>query len=62
MVGRFNNPAAEVVRFAANPDVSFPASEIQSLEQREGEAPLMRVNFMGCMVRREFCRGPIANW
>ena len=32
VVGRFNNPSAEVVRFAANPDVSFPASEIQSLE------------------------------
>ena len=27
VVGRFNNPAAEVVRFAANPDVSFPASD-----------------------------------
>ena len=38
VVGRFNNPSAEVVRFAANPDVSFPASEIQSLEQREGKA------------------------
>ena len=47
VVGRFNNPSAEVVRFAANPDVSFPASEIQSLELREGEPPLMRVNFMG---------------
>ena len=46
-VGRFNNPAAEVVRFGANPDVSFPASQIQSLELREGETPLMRVNFMG---------------
>ena len=47
VVGRFNNPSAEVVRFAANPDVSFPASEIQSLEQRDGKAPLMRVNFIG---------------
>ena len=36
--GRFNNPAAEVVRFGANPDVAFPASQIQSLESRDGIA------------------------
>jgi type VI secretion system protein ImpH len=47
LVGGFHNPAAEVVRFAANPDVAFPASEIQSLERRGSEPPLMRVNFMG---------------
>jgi type VI secretion system protein ImpH len=47
VVGGFNNPANEVVRFGANPDVSFPASEVQSLEQRAGAPPLMRVNFMG---------------
>jgi type VI secretion system protein ImpH len=47
VVGGFNNPAAEVARFGANPDVSFPASEIQSLEPRNGKPPLMRVNFMG---------------
>jgi type VI secretion system protein ImpH len=47
LVGGFNDPAAEVVRFGANPDVAFPASEIQSMELRGGRAPLMRVNFMG---------------
>jgi type VI secretion system protein ImpH len=47
VVGGFNNPAAEVVRFGANPDVAFPASQIQSLESRQGKPPLMRVNFMG---------------
>ncbi len=47
VVGRFSNPGSEVVRFAANPSVSFPASEIQSLEQRPGQPPLMRVNFFG---------------
>ncbi|MCX6629966.1 MAG: type VI secretion system baseplate subunit TssG [Candidatus Solibacter sp.] len=47
MVGGFNNPASEVVRFGANPAVAFPASQIQSLELREGKPPLMQVNFMG---------------
>ena len=47
VVGGFNTPASEVVRFGANPDVSFPASEIQSLEPRAGRPPLMRVNFIG---------------
>jgi type VI secretion system protein ImpH len=47
LVGGFNNPASEVVRFGANADVAFPASEIQSLEPRAGQPPLMRVNFMG---------------
>jgi type VI secretion system protein ImpH len=47
VVGRFTNPADEVVRFGANPDVQFPASEIQELE-RPAEGPVrMRVNFMG---------------
>ena len=47
VVGRFSNPNSEIVRFAANPDVSFPASEIQALEQRGSKPPLMTVNFMG---------------
>jgi len=47
VVGRFTNPADEVVRFGANPDVQFPASQIQELE-RPAEGPArMRVNFMG---------------
>ncbi len=45
--GRFANPQTEVVRFAAHNSTAFPASEIQSLQWREGRAPLMVVNFMG---------------
>ena len=41
VVGRFSNPNSEVVRFAVHPGVAFPASEIQSLEQRPGLPPLM---------------------
>lgn len=48
-VGRFGDPAQEVVRFGANPAISFPASEIQTLdlEPADGGPPRMRVNFMG---------------
>ncbi len=46
-VGRFHQPAAEVVRFAARAILTFPASEIQSLTLREDGPPLMTVNFMG---------------
>ncbi len=45
--GRFANPQTEVARFAAYNSNAFPASEIQSLELREGRPPLMTVNFMG---------------
>jgi type VI secretion system protein ImpH len=47
VVGRFSNPATEVVRFAANPGVAFPASQIQSLQQHGEGPPVMSVNFMG---------------
>jgi len=46
VAGRFNNPSEEVVRFAAHPDASFPASQIQALDRSQVPA-LMRVNFMG---------------
>ncbi|MGE5570093.1 MAG: type VI secretion system baseplate subunit TssG [Rhodospirillales bacterium] len=46
-VGRFAKPQTEVVRFGAASSLAFPASEIQSIEPRNGEPPLMRVNFMG---------------
>lgn len=51
-VGRFAPPRKEVVRFASNPDTSFPASQIASIEwpddaEQSGQPPLMRVNFMG---------------
>ena len=62
VVGGFNNPASEVVRFGANPDVAFPASEIQSLEPRAGKPPVMRVNFMGLHGPLGVLPGPTANW
>lgn len=45
-VGGFAHPAEEVARFAANPSLSFPASEIQEIEWK-GEAPRLLVNFFG---------------
>lgn len=47
VVGRFTRPADEVVHFGANPNVSFPPSQIHSLEMPEDGPALMRVNFMG---------------
>lgn len=46
VVGRFTHPHDEAVRFGAHPSVSFPASEIQSLDRNQSP-PAMRVNFMG---------------
>src|SRR3954463_14896496 len=46
-VGRATNPAAEVVRFGANPSLKFPPSQIHSLVQPPDGAPRMDVNFMG---------------
>ena len=58
--GRFSNPAGEVVRFAANPAVAFPASEIQSLVRRGDGLPVMSVNFLGMhgplgVLPRSYC-------
>jgi len=46
-VGQFSHPSREVVRFAAHPSVAFPASEIQALQFRDDQHPVMTVNFMG---------------
>lgn len=46
-VGLFQPPRSEVVHFGAAPSLSFPASEIQELHEREDAPPRMRVNFMG---------------
>ncbi|MBK5291558.1 MAG: type VI secretion system baseplate subunit TssG [Acidobacteriia bacterium] len=46
-VGRFSRPETETVRFRAHNALAFPASEIQRMEWKDGEAPLMWVNFMG---------------
>jgi type VI secretion system protein ImpH len=45
-VGGFGDPAAEVVRFGANPAVAFPPTEIAAAAAEEGQAR-MRVNFFG---------------
>ena len=60
VVGRFSNPASEVVRLASNPGVAFPASQIQSLERRGEGPPVMRVNFLGLhgplgVLPRSYC-------
>ncbi len=44
-VGLFQPPRKEVLRFGVVPSLSFPASEIFSLEQRDNSPPMMRVNF-----------------
>jgi len=46
-VGGFGPPSAEVARMGAHPSLGFPASEIQSLQWDEGQAPFLSVNFMG---------------
>ena len=46
-VGRYANPQQECVRFAVNPSLNFPASEIQALETPAEGSPRMTVNFLG---------------
>jgi type VI secretion system protein ImpH len=46
-LGRFTNPADEVARLGAYTSLSFPASEIQSIDWPEGKPPSLAVNFMG---------------
>jgi type VI secretion system protein ImpH len=46
VVGRFSNASDEVARFGVNPEVAFPASQIQSADWKQ-KPPLIRVNFMG---------------
>lgn len=46
VVGRFNDPAGEAVRFGAVTSVAFPASQIQEVD-RARTPVFMRVNFMG---------------
>ena len=45
-LGRFTNPSDEVARLGAYPSLSFPASEIQSIDWLEGKPPSLAVNFM----------------
>jgi type VI secretion system protein ImpH len=46
-VGHFVSPREEVVRFSSRTSLSFPASEVHSLVERDGEPHSMEVNFMG---------------
>jgi type VI secretion system protein ImpH len=46
-VGHFSVPGSEAVRFRAHASTVFPASEIQSLHDADGERADMEVNFMG---------------
>jgi type VI secretion system protein ImpH len=46
-LGRFTLPSEEVARLGSYPSLNFPASEIQYMDWREGEAPFLAVNFMG---------------
>jgi type VI secretion system protein ImpH len=57
-VGGFGRPSEEVARLGAHPSLAFPASEIQSLQWNEGQAPFLRVNFMGLTGPQ----GPLPQW
>jgi type VI secretion system protein ImpH len=46
-VGRFVNPSEEIAHFSAHPSLTFPASEIQSLEWHPDQPHRMTVNFFG---------------
>jgi len=46
-VGRFGDPAAEVVHFSARPVISFPPSELHVVDLPENRPARMVVNFMG---------------
>ena len=46
-LGRFTNPSDEIARVGTYPSLSFPASEIQTIDWPEGKAPSLAVNFMG---------------
>jgi len=45
-IGEFNDPTTEAVRFAANPELGFPAAEIYAFDP-VAKPPKLVVNFMG---------------
>jgi type VI secretion system protein ImpH len=49
-VGIFASPSDELVRFSAQPSLTFPASEIQSYTSRDEAPQQVEVNFMGLNV------------
>ncbi|MBL8294643.1 MAG: type VI secretion system baseplate subunit TssG [Bryobacterales bacterium] len=46
-VGRYAHPKDEIVRFQANPTLSFPASQIAALQTEPAGQPVMDINFLG---------------
>jgi type VI secretion system protein ImpH len=46
-IGGFTPPAAEPVRLATSPSLSYAAAEIRKLEERENAPPRLTVNFFG---------------
>lgn len=46
-VGRFVDPASEVVRFSVNPSIAFPPAEIHALDVPNDGPAKMSVNFIG---------------
>jgi type VI secretion system protein ImpH len=46
-VGQFVNPPSEVARFGSHSSITFPPSQIHSIDHAEGEPARMTVNFMG---------------
>jgi type VI secretion system protein ImpH len=46
-IGSFTHPSREPLRLGTHPSLSFPAAEIQSLEEGGGKPPKMTVNFFG---------------
>ena len=47
-VGRFAHPGDEAVRFGVNPDLAFPAGDIQEVSRAPDDSPWnMTINFMG---------------
>jgi type VI secretion system protein ImpH len=46
-IGSFTHPSREPLRLGTHPSLSFPAAEIQSLEEGAGKPPKMTVNFFG---------------
>jgi type VI secretion system protein ImpH len=57
-VGGFGHSSSETVRMATHSSLTFPASEIQSLQWDGVHIPLMRVNFMGMTG----LQGPLPLW
>lgn len=47
LIGRFDAPSSEVVRLGSNPDLSFPAGQIQDLVEAPDGRWAMTVNFLG---------------